>query len=264
GYPGQVIEKGYAAFATDEGHTGMGAVDWAVKGPGQVDQDAITDFFYRADQVLSRMGKEFTTAFYAHAIGASRKISYSYFSGCSGGGRDAFVAASYFPEEFDGIIGGSAYNLMGRAFHGVATALATLRTPDADVPPSLLALIDPIVKMQCDALDGVKDGLIQNPGACNFRPERDLPRCKTNKRGGQCFTNAQIETLSVVLSAVTDEQGRVVQPGQSVSELSPSFAPPFRPQDPAAPEPWPDRLDALIWALSNANIKVITHKNDPK
>src|SRR5439155_14637611 len=39
---------------------------------------------------------------------------------------------------------------------------------------------------------------------------------------------------------------------------------PFRPQDPAAPEPWPDRLDALIWALSNANIKVIAHKNDPK
>src|SRR5439155_5482919 len=120
GYPGQVIEKGYAAFATDEGHTGMGAVDWAVKGPGQVDQDAITDFFYRADQVLSRMGKEFTTAFYAHAIGASRKISYSYFSGCSGGGRDAFVAASYFPEAFDGIVGGSAYNLMGRAHSGHA------------------------------------------------------------------------------------------------------------------------------------------------
>lgn len=266
GYPGQIIEKGYAAFATDEGHVGMEAVSWAVKGPGQVDEDTITDYLYRADLVLSRMGKAFTTAFYDRANGASRKISYSYFSGCSGGGRDAFVAASYFPEAFDGIVGGSAYNLMGRAFHGTGTALATIRTEDAAVPDSMLALIDPIVKAQCDKVDGVEDGLIQNPAACNFRPERDLPRCEGGKPGGQCFTPTQIETVSTVLTAATDEQGNVVQPGYSVSEVLPGFAPTIPPKDRAAEDPWSHAtgLDAQMWSLANGSLKVFVHKNDPK
>ena len=122
----------------------------------------------------------------------------SYFSGCSGGGRDAFVAASYFPEEFDGIIGGSAYNLAGVGFQAGGSAVATLRSVDADVPPALVSKIDPIVKAQCDQLDGVEDGLIQNPAACDFRPERDLPRCDGKTPPDQCFTQAQIETISTL------------------------------------------------------------------
>lgn len=265
GYPNQIMIKGYAAFATDEGHSGMEGGTWAIKGPGQVDEDAITDYLYRADKMLTHMGKEFATAFYTKASGTKRKIAKSYFNGCSGGGRDAFVAASYFPEEFDGIIGGSAYNLMGRGIHAGATAIASIRSDAAYVPDSLLALVDPIVKAQCDKLDGVEDGLIQNPGACNFRPERDLPRCEGDKAGGQCFTKAQIETLSVVFAAVTDEHGKLVQPGYSVSEIQSAFTPPKRPKDPTAADPWPDNgsQDSGLWALGNADLKVFVHKNDP-
>ncbi|MBW8785169.1 MAG: tannase/feruloyl esterase family alpha/beta hydrolase [Novosphingobium sp.] len=265
GTPGEIMRKGYASFATDEGHTNLSAGAWAIKGPGLVDDDAITDYLYRSHKVLARMGKDFTRAFYARAKGRPEAISRSYFGGCSGGGRDALVAASYFPEEFDGIIAGSPYNLAGRAFHSAATAIATVRAPDGRISPGQLALVNKIVDAQCDGLDGVKDGLIQNPMACNFRPERDLPKCSAGASGDQCFTPAQIETLAVVLSAVTDDAGTVVQPGYSVSNLLTSFEPEATPKDPSAANPWPDTPTGggFLWVHGDAAIRVFAHRNDP-
>lgn len=243
GYSTQIIEKGYATFATDEGHQGMDSASWALKSDGTVDQDYVDDFLYRADKVLSQMGKQFTTAFYGRVNGASQTISRSYFNGCSGGGRDAMVIASYFLEAFDGIIAGSPYNPLGMTFQASAIGAAAKRSPDAALSPALLALFDRTVKAQCDALDGVKDGLIQNPAACNFNAERDLPRCTAGSAAGQCFTQAQIETASVITSAVTDERGNVVQPGYSVSELG---------VEPMAME-----------MLSDPSLKIFVHRNDP-
>jgi feruloyl esterase len=264
GMPGDIIRKGYAAFATDEGHTETTGGSWAVKGPGQLNEDFLTDYLYRSQEVLARVGKEFTRSFYALRGAARPSIKRSYFSGCSGGGRDALVAASYFPEEFDGIIAGSPYNLAGRAFHGAATSLAAYRSPSAALTPELHALLDRTVKAQCDALDGVKDGLIQNPAACNFLPERDLPKCEGASAGNQCFSKAQIETLSVALSAVTDENGNLIQPGFAVSELTPGFAPPTPPKAELATM-WPDTNQPgyVIWSVANATIKLFGHKNDP-
>ncbi len=265
GLPGDIIQKGYAAFATDQGHTEMTGGTWAVKGPGEVNEDAITDYLWRSSKVLTQMGKAFTRAFYARETGAPTTIARSYFSGCSGGGRDALVAASYFPEEFDGIIAGSPYNLVGRAFHSAGTTMATLRAPDATISPSLITLFNQKVMAQCDGVDGVKDGLIQNPAACNFSPERDLPKCDGDTPGGQCFTKAQIETMSTVLTAVTDEHGNLVQPGYSVSEMQGSFAPLAPPKDPNAESPWPDSplQEGGLWGLADATIKVFAHHNDP-
>lgn len=240
----QIIEKGYATFATDEGHQGFDSASWAVKPDGSVDPDYVDDFLYRADKVLTHMGKQFTTAFYARVNGAPRPISRSYFNGCSGGGRDAMVAASYFPEEFDGIIAGSPYDPLGMTVQASAIGAAAARSPGAVLSPALLALFDKVVKDRCDSADGVKDGLIQNPPACNFDPERDLPRCTPGSAAGQCFTPAQVETASVIVSGVTDERGNLIQPGYSVSEL--------------AVEP------AAMADLTNGTLKVFVHGNDPK
>ncbi|HTV96174.1 MAG TPA: tannase/feruloyl esterase family alpha/beta hydrolase [Steroidobacteraceae bacterium] len=269
GKPGESISKGYASFATDEGHAGFLQGQWAVQAPGRINEDALEDFLYRANKVLARMGKEFTTAFYAQATGTPRKISYAYFCGCSGGGRDALVAAAYFPEEFDGIIAGSAYaNMANLAFLSTGVSLATIRTEDARVPPALIAQIDPIVKAKCDALDGVKDGLIQNPAACDFLPQRDLPRCAAGSSGGDhCFTEAQIQSVSTLLTAVTDAQGNIVQPGYTVSEVQPALLMP--PADPGLPDPWPDTGNPATSAsggmglLGDAVLRVFTHRDDP-
>lgn len=269
GYPGEALTKGYASFGTDQGHMGAGGGNWAIKGPGQIDDDKLTDFLYRANQVLARAGKEFTTAFYAAAKGQRQPIARSYFAGCSGGGRDALVAASRFPEEFDGIISGSPYaNMMSVAFQSAGGALAAIRSADADILPDLMARVDPYVKAQCDKLDGVEDGLIQNPAICNFRPERDLPRCDGNSPAGQCFTPAQIETISTQITAVTDEHGNVVQPAFSASELQFVAHMPTRPQDPSALEPWPEGDDYAksgnsLWPIANASLKIFAHRNDP-
>ena len=241
GYPGQIIEKGYAAFATDEGHAGMTA-DWITKGPGQVDRDAVEDLYYRADKVLVRVGKAFSVAFYARLNGAPGKIERAYFDGCSAGGRDAFVVAAQFPEAFDGIVAGSPANYVGMTYALAGIGQAMSRSPDAKVAPELFALANTIVSKQCDGLDGVKDGLIQNPAVCDFRPERDLPRCADNMPGAQCFTKAQVETISVMTSAVTDETGKVIQPGYSVSEM----------QGPAA-----------TLALREPMLKYFIHADDP-
>lgn len=243
GHPGQLIEKGYATFATDEGHVGMDGASWAVKPDGKVDQDYVDDFLYRADKVLAHMGKSFTTAFYSRLSGVTQTISHSYFNGCSGGGRDAMVVASYFPEEFDGIIAGSPYNPLGMSLQASATALAAQRAPDARLTPALLALMAKVVTKECDGLDGVQDGLIQNPAACNFRPERDLPLCAPGTSSKECFTKHQMETVSTIIHAITDENGRVLQAGYSPSELG--------------------ALGGDLNMLSDPMLKIMVHLNDP-
>lgn len=244
GYPTQIIDKGYAHFATDEGHVGMDPGKWALRADGTVDQDYVDDFLYRANLVLADVGKAFTRAFYARASGAPAKLTRSYFNGCSGGGRDALVASSYFPEKFDGIIAGSAYNITGVAAHSSAIGLLASQVPGSAISPAQLALMDTVVKSQCDGLDGVKDGVIQNPAACNFRPERDLSKCSDDKAGDQCFTNAQVNMLSTILTGVTDERGNVLQPGYSVSELQVNGGP-------------------GLGGLGDASQKIFAHRGDP-
>ena len=242
GYPNQIIEKGYATFATDQGHEGLESASWALR-DGRVDQDYLDDFYFRASKVLSTMGKQFTRAFYGRLNGSEQRISRAYFQGCSGGGRDAMVASSYFPEAFDGIIAGSPYNPIGVMLQASAIKAAASRSPDAGLTPQHLALFDLTVKAQCDGLDGARDGLIQNPAACNFVAERDLPRCPAGSPVGQCFSPAQIETISVITSAVTDERGNVVQPAYSVSELA--------------------GVSDMLSGLAEPGLKIMVHRNEP-
>jgi feruloyl esterase len=267
GYPGQLLEKGYATFGNDLGHiaTGPGLSSaWAIKRPGEIDEEALIDFNYRADQVMARMGKEFTRAFFAKVTDTEAAISKSYFNGCSQGGREALVAAARFPEEFDGIIAGSPavdYSVAG--FHMGGATVATLRSSDATISPQLMQLVGATATKQCDAVDGVTDGLIQNPAACDFKPERDLPRCDGSNTG-QCFSQAQTESVSALLSAATDEAGNVVQPGYSVSEPTADFSPRKRPDDLDNPIPWAaDDISSGFWATAEGLIGTLVHRNDP-
>ena len=221
GMPGDSLRKGYASFSTDEGHQSRETVSWAEKGPGKVDSEAIDDYLYRATAALAPAAKRFTSTFYSSLGGTSRRIKRSYFSGCSGGGRNALVAASHFPEEFDGLIAGSpAADLVGMSFHSAAFALATKRPGYADISPAQVTLLNTLVDGKCDGLDGAEDGLIQNPAACDFVPERDLPFCDGSEPGADCFTRTQVEALSVLVTSVVDEQGNLVYPGLAISNLA--------------------------------------------
>lgn len=219
GKPGDSLRRGYASFATDGGHESQHRIAWAITASGRMDREAVDDFLYHSTRVLAQSAKVFISAFYSELSGDSRTISHAYFTGCSGGGRDGLVAASHFPEEFDGIIVGSPNaNMIGVNIHSAALEIVQNRT-DGALSPALVEKINAVALAKCDGLDGVVDGLIQNPAACDFDPDRDLPLCNGGESTGICFTRQQLDSVSTALTAVTDEEGNVIQPGLSISDL---------------------------------------------
>ena len=121
--------------------------------------------------------------------------SRSYFEGCSGGGREALIAAQRFPALFDGIIARApAYNwagLMG-AFNRVAKAAAA---PGGQVNAAKVATLAKAVRSTCDANDGIVDGVVSNPAACTFNPA--VLRCAGGAdTGNSCLSDAQLAVVS--------------------------------------------------------------------
>jgi hypothetical protein len=221
------LRKGYPVWQTDDGHVAKPSPEptrlwrasdtsWAITEPGKRDEDAMTDFYHRAVHEVTEAGKKFTLAHY----GADR-LKYSYYQGCSDGGREGMVALSRYPQDFDGTIVGAPYfDIANEIVTTLVGVHAQLRSPGAAIPMELFRVADRVVTAQCDAVDGVTDGLIHDPGQCAFDPNRDLPRC--SKQGGaaaECFSDEQIDSLSIMFSGVTDPAGKVIYPGFSISNL---------------------------------------------
>lgn len=215
GFPPDALARGFAIAATDAGHASdpRGVpfdASWSLRSPGAADTEAIEDFFHRAVHMMTVAGKEFVQRWYSDAL------SRSYFFGCSDGGREGMMEATRYPDDFDGyVVGDPFFDVPGQILAGRA-ARALLDAPDAFIPPDLLSVVDRAVYASCDAADGQKDTLIQNPGNCSFRP--DHLRCQDGSTN-DCLTSNQVKTLEAWLSAATDEQGRIVSFGYPVSDI---------------------------------------------
>ena len=232
GYPGQLMEKGYATFGNDLGHVLPNPMsmsfDWMKNPDGSPNIDSLKDYAYRADQVMAQIGKAFTQAFYARQAGTSVPISRSYFIGCSQGGREALIAATHFPQEFDGIISGApAADLGGVTWDGMARSALAQQPGVSKLTSGQLDMLKRRIVDKCDAVDGVKDGLVQNPAACAFHPTRDVPVCKAGHVDDSCVTKQQAELISTWFSGVTDKKGKVLQPGYSADTLEDSIVTPM-------------------------------------
>jgi hypothetical protein len=131
------------------------------------------------------------------------------------------VAVSRYPEDFDGsIVGAPYFDIANEIVTTLVGIHAQLRSPRAALPLELFQTADREISARCDAIDGVNDGLIHDPGQCTFDPYRDLPRCGApGSTGSACFSDDQVDSLSIMLSAVTDPAGKVIYPGFSVSNL---------------------------------------------
>jgi feruloyl esterase len=200
-YPalGAAVAAGYAGAGTDTGHVGNSA-EFAIGHP-----EKLIDFGYRAIHEMTVQAKAVVNAHY----GAAPR--YSYFNGCSQGGRQGIASAQRYPADFDGIIAGaSAWNQM-RA-HGARTALNTLVNQGARVlPESKYEMIHNAVLNACDARDGAKDGLLENPMACNF--DYASLQCR-GADAADCLTAGQVETAKLMTSPMKDPQtGRVLYEG---------------------------------------------------
>jgi feruloyl esterase len=183
------LRLGYAASSTDTGHVG-GSASFALGHP-----EKLIDFAYRSEHVMTVQAKAIVNAFYGSAP------KYSYWNGCSAGGRQALKEAQMFPQDFDGIIAGSpGLDWSGRTAQAVRVAQA-LQSEEARLSRSQLSLLHSAVVQACDALDGVKDGLIQNPSACKFDPA--VLQCKS-AGAATCLSAAQVDTVRLIYSPITN------------------------------------------------------------
>lgn len=208
------LAKGYATAITDTGHLAGGTDgSWALTSPGHPDEAKLTDYYYRATHEVTIAGKQLTQSFYGGG-----PISEAYFDGCSNGGRQAMIEASYYYDDYDGVIAGDPFFDIRTIVNGVKNAKQLL-TPETYIPASLLPAVDAAVNASCDAVDGVADGLIQNPAACGFNPYSMI--CQPGQTA-DCLSEGQAATLDTYFSATRTKTGRLVYPGYTVSNLATS------------------------------------------
>jgi feruloyl esterase len=194
------LRRGYAAASTDTGHLG-GSASFALGHP-----EKLIDFGYRAVHETALKSKTTIAALY----GIGQRLSY--FTGCSGGGRQAFMEAQRFPEDFEGIVAGDpGYDRTGESFQLVATAQAALKDPASRIPPEKLAVLHQAALDACDARDGLKDGIIDDPRLCKFDPA--VTQCK-GADGPGCLTAPQVEAAKKIYAPLNDPKtGKELYPG---------------------------------------------------
>ena len=195
------LARGYASVATDTGHVGVGvpALDgsWALDRP-----DRQVNFGHRAIHVVTVAGKEIARRAYG------KRAKYSYFQGCSNGGRQALQEAQRYPEDFDGIIAGAPALDWTGLMTGFNWDSQALRA--APIPPEKLTLIAQGAVARCDAQDGLVDGLISDPLRCDFDPA--VLTCNGPDAPG-CLTPAQVQAVKKVYAGPSNSRGKQLHPG---------------------------------------------------
>ncbi len=202
------VGLGYAIAVTDTGHEAGGTdAQWSIAAGGRPDEAKIADYYFRAAHDVTVSAKELVRKHYAG------DIRVAYFAGCSNGGRMALMEAQRFPDDYDGIIAGAPF----MSVHAMMTPLRVMKglTEAGYIPPKLWPVIDEAMNASCDAADGVKDGLIQNPAKCSFDPASLICKSGASER---CLTSEQAAALKGYMEAVRDRRGRLVQPGLSITD----------------------------------------------
>jgi hypothetical protein len=148
------------------------------------------DYAYRAVHVTADMAKRITREYYA------KPITFSYWNSCSNGGRQGLLEAQRYPDDFDGIVANAPWvDQTGFAIGAVWNQRALTEAP---VSLDKMKLVAERVMTKCDAIDGLKDGLIDDPRACRFDPAVDVPACTAGTDGASCLTPAQAGTVTKI------------------------------------------------------------------
>jgi feruloyl esterase len=195
------ILQGYASGATDTGHAAQGTdATWALGHP-----EKVIDYAHRAIHEMTALSKATMQAFYGDAP------KHSYFASCSNGGRQALMEAQRYPDDYDGILAGAPANYWT---HLLSSALwdaqATTLDPDSYIPPSKIPAIAHAVLAACDAKDGLKDGILNDPRQCHFDPATIL--CK-QANSDSCLTKPQATALKKLYEGAHDAKGKQIFPG---------------------------------------------------
>jgi feruloyl esterase len=200
------LKRGYAVANSDLGHEG-GSAAFALGHP-----EKVIDFAYRATHEMTVKSKALIQAFY----GKAPKVNV--FEGCSAGGRQAFEEAQRYPADYDGIVAGSpGVNWVGRSAQAVWIGQQTHKDETTALPQAKFQVIKDAVLAACDTLDGVKDGVLENPRKCQFDPKVLACAAGTND-APNCLTPGQLDTVRRIYSAVINPRTKqVIFPGHEPS-----------------------------------------------
>jgi hypothetical protein len=185
----QALQLGLAFAQTNTGHD-------ARKEPGgsfvMTNPQKAIDYAYRAVHLTAATAKEITKAYYG------KPVSRAYWNSCSNGGRQGLIEAQRFPQDFDGIVADSPWvDQTGFTIGAMWNQKALSAAP---VTPAKLAMVGAKVMEKCDVIDGLKDGLIDDPRKCSFDPARDVPACSAGSDGADCLTAPQAAAIAKVYS----------------------------------------------------------------
>jgi feruloyl esterase len=194
------VKEGYASTSTDTGHEGGNGM-FALGHP-----EKIVDFGYRAVHDTLVTAKAVSASYYG------KGPKYSYWNGCSTGGRQALVEVTRYPEDFDGVVAGAPANPhLHLHASSVERSMEEMKLPkDAALSTAKIETLHKAVMAQCDARDGVKDGLIGDPLKCKFDPSVLL--CK-GADSDACLTAPQVELAKVVYADVKTKKGETIWTG---------------------------------------------------
>ena len=194
-----LLARGFAQASTDTGHE-------AREGTAFYEQpEALLDYAFRGVHLATQAAKMAVQRFY------ERDIDYSYFQGCSNGGRAAMLEALRFPQDYDGIIAGApAFRFQEFVPWMVAMHRAQQANP---LTPEALRVLDGASREACDLIDGVEDGVIDDPRKCTPDVfDVGALECAAGQTEG-CLTAGQVETARAVYADMVDADGNVLSPG---------------------------------------------------
>ncbi len=196
------LMAGYATSSTDTGHEAASSSDgkWALG-----HREKIIDYGYRAVHETAETAKAIIRTFYRRAP------AHSYFDSCSNGGRQGLMEAQRYPADYDGVIAGAPAAAMTHLVAGVEWDIqATEKDPASYIPANKWPAVQAAVFAQCDARDELKDGLIEDPRRCDFKPSVLL--CH-GPESPSCLTAPQITALEKLYAGPRDSHGRQISPG---------------------------------------------------
>jgi len=196
------IKRGYAAAGTNDGHINPVGTDasWALGHPQK-----IIDFGYRALKETTDKAKTVIKAY------AGDAPQYSYFAGCSDGGREALMETQRYPNDFDGIVvGDPANNWVPLLSQHVWDIQALTASSESYISQAKLQTVTDAALAQCDGADGVKDGVIGYPRQCHFNLNALL--C-TDGDNGSCLTAPQVTALQRIYRGPHNSEGQLINPG---------------------------------------------------
>ena len=198
----QALARHYAIVTTDSGHSNPSIADASF---GLNNRPAEIDFGYRAVHLAKVVAMTIMAAYYG-----SNPV-HSYYNGCSSSGRYAIQAAEHYPDDFDGIIAGAPWLDSSGSTVGYNWDMqAMLATP---IPTSKLPVIFNAVTEACDGIDGLIDGLIDDPRECHFDPHTLL--CPAGD-AASCLTEGEVATLEKIYSGPSRSATATEDPGEQI------------------------------------------------